>query len=71
MITETRHLSKMEQFYLFALACAQPTSQNAALPSQPLSLLCPFGEVCFEFPHYKGALRRLINLSRNGQATKR
>jgi hypothetical protein len=57
--------------YPFALACAQPILQHAALPSQPLTLVCPFGKVRFELPHYKGALRRLINLFRNGQATRR
>jgi hypothetical protein len=41
------------------------------LPSQPLTLRLPFWKVRFELPHHKGALRRLINLIRNGQATKR
>jgi hypothetical protein len=54
--------------YLLALACAQPILQHAALPSQPLTLRLPLGKVCFDLPHYKGALRRLINLSRSGHA---
>jgi hypothetical protein len=31
----------------------------------------PFGEICFDLPHYKAPLRRLINLFPSGQATKR
>ena len=57
--------------YLLALACARPTRQHAALPSQPLTLQLALGKICFESPHHQRLLRRLMNLSRSGQATKR
>lgn len=60
--------------YLFALVCAEPTSQHAALPSQPLTLRLPFGKISFEScesPHLQRPLRRLLILSHSGQATKR
>ena len=57
--------------YLLALACAAPTSQHAALPSQPLTLPLPFGKISFESPHHQRLLRRLRILSHSGQATKR
>ena len=56
--------------YLLALACAQPTSQHAALPSQTLTLQLTLGKVSFESPHHEGLLKRLINLCPNGQAPK-
>jgi hypothetical protein len=56
--------------HLLALACAQPTSQYAAFPSQLLTLQLAFGKICFESPHHQRLLRRLINLCPNGQAPK-
>ena len=56
--------------YLLALASAEPTSQHAALPSQPLTLRLPFGKISFESPHHQRPLRRLLILSHSGQATK-
>jgi len=56
--------------YLLALACAEPTSQHAALPSQPLTLRLPFGMISFESPHHQRPLRRILILSHSGQATK-
>lgn len=56
--------------YLLALACAEPTSQHVALPSQPLTFQLAFGKIYFELPHHQRLLRRLINLCSNGQATK-
>jgi hypothetical protein len=57
--------------YLLALACAEPTSQHAALPSQPLTLRLPFGKISFESPRYQRPLRRPLILSHSGQPTKR
>lgn len=57
--------------YLFALACAWPTSQHAALPSQPLTLRLPFGKISFESPHDQRPHKRLLILSHSEQATKR
>ena len=57
--------------YLLALAFAEPTSQHAALPSQPLTLRLPFGKISFESPRYQRPLRRLLILSHSGQATER
>jgi len=57
--------------YLLALACAEPTSQHAALPSQPLTLRLPFGKISFESPHHQRPLRQLVILSHSAQVTKR
>jgi hypothetical protein len=56
--------------YLLALACAEPTSQRAALPTQPVTLQLPFGKISFESPHDQRPLRWLVILSDSGQATK-
>jgi hypothetical protein len=57
--------------YLPALACAQPTWQHAALPSQPLTLQLAFGQISLDLPRIQNLLRRPKKLSRSEQAENR